>query len=148
MICYMAIYTVEGPPKGYPGKTEYKLGEIRLARVYTETFPKGTSLNEYSPRSVTPKGGQLEQGYTVLGILGFMREQAWYLFAGDLTDTMQRVRDASAHAATRMTVPTDYFMMNSSRIFLPADLIERRGGIKVVLDAQGEDYTCRIKYRD
>lgn len=143
----MAIYTVEGPPVGYPGKSEYKIGEIRLARVYNESFPKGTPLNEYSPKIINTKRGQLEQGYAVLGILGFMREQAWYLFTGDETETMQKVRDAAAHAATRMTVGTDYFMMNSSRIFLPADLIERRGGIKVVLDAQGEDYTCRIKYR-
>lgn len=144
----MGIYRIEGPRVGYPGRDTYKTGEIRIAQVYTESFPKGTVLDSYGPKLAEAKPGQIEAGYAVLGIVGFMPGQLWYLYTGDESETRQSLRNAQANAATRMGADTDYYMMSNSRIFLPHDLIERRGGIKVILSTNDDSYTCRIRYEE
>lgn len=146
----MAIFTIEGPRVGYPGKSEFKTGDLTTVRAYTEAFPRDAAIGGYPTRLEAAIKDRVDLGRTILGLLGIMKDEFWFLHLGDEVDTEigRRAAVMNANAAFSFSTQADHFKYSKNRILIPTEHIDRKGGFKVLIDHQNLAYTCSIKYRD
>lgn len=144
----MAIFTVEAP-KLYKGPTSYETGDIVIARVYNESLPRGSEkiaeLGAY--RYERARDGSVVQGGTYLGIVGFLGNELTFVPTEDETEAELRRRAAQNHALSRMSDDQTSFLLHyKQKITIPEFLLSR-DGVRILLDQQGVEATCRIKLK-